>query len=113
MKNLFRSRLNLSSIAAIITGMILWASGVGFLGAALAGLIVHIINTAVIIQGNFSLSNDPYMLLISILGLVISSIEMITEQDIFPAVNPIIWNGILALATIVLRQLSTTEPKKA
>lgn len=113
MKNLFRSRLNLSSIASIIIGIILWASGVGFIGAALAGLFVHVINTFVIIQGNFSLNNDPWMLLLSIIGGVISSVELIVGDNIFPAVNPIVWNGILAVLTIILRQLSTPVPGKA
>lgn len=113
MKNLLRSRLSISSIASIIIGIILWASGVGFIGAALAGLFVHVINTFVIIQGNFSLNNDPWMLLLAIIGGVISSVELIVESSLFPSVNPIIWNGIIAVLTIILRQISTPVQGRA
>jgi len=108
---LLQSRINIASLASIVTSILLMLSGMGLIGAALTGLIVHLITTAVVIKDKFGMTNDPYILAVAIIGGVISSIELITATQVFPAVNPLVWNISLGVLTIILRELS--QPKTA
>lgn len=108
MNTLF-SRLNIVNIIAIITGIILMLSGQGLIAAALAGLIIHALNTFVVIRQKFQMTMDPLILAVAVLGGIISVIELITESQVFPGVNPMVWNIILGVVQVILRVISTDK----
>lgn len=110
MKLLF-SRFNITNIAAIIIGILLYLSDMGIIGVSLAGLFVFAINIAISIRDKFQMTMDPFILMTSIIGGVINLIGFITENNMFPSVNQLWFNISFAVLTIILRQIS--EDKKA
>lgn len=112
MKN---SRINWTTLSAMIGALILFAAGQGFIAAPIAGFIVFVINTAVVIKDKFSMTNDAYILAASILTGVYSVVEFLNgDPSIFPGLKPIILTTIMGVITIVLRYLSQpmSQPAK-
>jgi hypothetical protein len=49
----------------------------------------------------------------AILGLVVNLMQYITDNAVFPFINPYYFNIALSILIIILRQFSETETKKA
>lgn len=103
------SRFNITNIAAIVIGILLYLGDAGILQVSLAGLIVFAINIAISIRDRFVMTMDPWILLTGIVGGVINLLTFITENSMFPAINPMVWNVSLSILIIVLRTISTDK----
>jgi hypothetical protein len=107
---MLKSRININNIVAIVIAAIALLSGQGLIAASLAGFITYVINIGVVAITKMTMTKDPYILGISIIGLAINIMQYISDYSVFPAINPFYFNIALSLLIIVLRELSKDEP---
>jgi hypothetical protein len=105
------SRISISNIVSIAIAIILMLSGQGIIGAAVAGFSVYALNIIYVSITQMTMTKDPYILGMAILGLVVNLMQYITDNAVFPAINPYYFNIALSILIIILRQFSETEKK--
>ena len=110
MKN---SRISISNIISIVIAIVLMLTGQGIIGAAISGFIVYALNIGYTSITQMTMTKDPYILAVAILGLVVNLMQYITDNAVFAAINPYYFNIALSILIIVLRQLSTPNEAKA
>lgn len=108
MKN---SRISISNIISIFVGIVLMLTGQGIIGAAIGGFIVYALNIGYVSISQMTMTKDPYILAIAILGLAINLMQYITDNAVFASINPYYFNIALSILIIVLRQFSVTDPQ--
>ena len=107
------SRISISNIISIVIAIILMLSGQGIIGAAVAGFIVYALNIGYVSITQMTMTKDPYILGMAIIGLVVNLMQYITDNAVFPDINPYYFNIALSILIIILRQFSETETKRA
>ena len=105
------SRISVSNIISIVIAIILMLSGQGIIGAAVAGFIVYALNIGYVSISQMTMTKDPYILAMAIIGLVVNLMQYITDNAVFAFINPYYFNIALSILIIILRQLSVTEKK--
>lgn len=105
---LLTSRINFTSIVAILIASVSMFMENGAIAAAVGGLIIYVLQTAVVIKDKFAMTNDPWILGLAILGAVISIMQLIVDTTPFH-VNVQTWTYIIGILTIISRQFSTLK----
>ena len=110
MKN---SRISISNIISIVVAIVLLLTGQGIIGAAISGFIVYALNIGYVSISQMTMTKDPYILGLAILGLIINLMQYIMDNTVFAAMNPYYFNIALSILIIIMRQLSEPNAKKA
>lgn len=103
------SRISVSNIISIVIAVILMLSGQGIIGAAVAGFIVYALNIGYVSISQMTMTKDPFILGMAIIGLVVNLMQYITDNAVFPFINPYYFNIALSILIIILRQFSETK----